>query len=1118
MTTYFATTLSRAAHFNKSNPHNIHSLNHLLTSRSHSDPNLPVLGIPVPSSSPNCKSKSPPWTVETYTWLNLLRASTSLAHTLHSESNLPIRIRKTTEMNVGLLCPSNVEFVVVWLSCMRLGLAPVLIAPQCSPEAIAGLLRQTNATHLLYHPCYAALAQSALAINDIVGVQIPAPTTWKTRMEKEVEPTEMALSPEEESKTTAFYFHTSGTTTGLPSPIKHLHAWSTVVQPYLPYSGSISTKGGEEETPVRAPAVFTTTPLYHGGTADLTRSMMSDAMLWLFPADILPITAHNISQCVSTIQSSHTRAQDARMRIGYFSAVPYVLQLLWDAGPEARSMLASMDLVSFGGAPLAADLGSAITRSGVNLISKYGSAECGFLLCSHRDDDAFLHPQNGEGEGWAYVRLDPAHEGRYLHMEKRHDDDDDDGRYELIVAPSYPQLGKVNRADGGYATADLYEPHPTVRDAWLHVGRADSVVALVSGKKFEPGVVEDAVRRAFGKEGKGMVSDVVVFGVGRVCPGVLIVPAEDSDGEGRVWEMVRRAMESEGVPKHARVGGEELVVVLNPAADIAKSSKGTLLRPQIWKRYEKDIEDAYARFEGRSGHAGDAETVTDADLLGWVRDVVMSGVGKENQVGDDTDLFAFGVDSITATRLRAQLLRGTGEGVTLGMNVVYDHPSIKKLTEHILKLRRGEEGVEGKEQVMLEMVEKYGGGFLALHQAGDEGEDADADVDGEVVVVTGATGALGAHVVSLLLSNASVRKVVCLVRASSTLNALERVRASLKARKINISDEDHKRLECLPAKLGEKDLGLCADGYEKLRKEATCIIHAAWAVNFVAALESFERDHIAGARNLIDLCLSSPKKQVSKFFFCSSGCTVLSGDVPSTIPECVVEHPSSAGSMGYAQSKWVTERVCAAAHSSSSLRNRIGILRLGQLSADTREGVWNEQEAIPLMFKSVDAVGALPALEEGCAWLPIDIAARAIVEIALGFGRRTCHDEESVPVWHITNAHTETRWRDVLGWFESWLAEHNRTLEIIDPASWVQRLADSNPDESVNPSRKLLGMWQAAYCNGDNAAKDQGSQEPPFEVTNAERDSEAMRAVGRVGEEVMKRTFESWAESGFLRV
>ena len=44
-----------------------------------------------------------------------------------------------------------------------------------------------------------------------------------------------------------------------------------------------------------------------------------------------------------------------------------------------------MDIVGAGGAALPAEVGDRLVRRGINLSSRLGSAECGFLLSSYHD-------------------------------------------------------------------------------------------------------------------------------------------------------------------------------------------------------------------------------------------------------------------------------------------------------------------------------------------------------------------------------------------------------------------------------------------------------------------------------------------------------------------------------------------------------------------------------------------------------------------------------------------------------------------------------------------------------------------------------------------------------------
>lgn len=118
----------------------------------------------------------------------------------------------------------------------------------------------------------------------------------------------------------------------------------------------------------------------------------------------------------------------------------------------------------------------------------------------------------------------------------------------------------------------------------------------------------------------------------------------------------------------------------------------------------------------------------------------------------------------------------------------------------------------------------------------------------------------------------------------------------------------------------------------------------------------------AGVRHLADLALCSVRG--ARLCFCSSTAAVLGTAQPDVrIPENFTDDPGAAAPLGYAQSKWVAEQIC------QRLPGQAVVVRIGQLCADTASGVWNETEAWPLMFASVNTVRCLPELDEvgtGC--------------------------------------------------------------------------------------------------------------------------------------------------------
>lgn len=92
-------------------------------------------------------------------------------------------------------------------------------------------------------------------------------------------------------------------------------------------------------------------------------------------------------------------------------------------------------------------------------------------------------------------------------------------------------------------------------------------------------------------------------------------------------------------------------------------------------------------------------------------------------------------------------------------------------------------------------------------------------------------------------------------------------------------------------------------------------------------MEAFEKFHIAGTRNLINLALAADYRP--KFIFMSSIAAASIPGVSDTIPEAPVKSIPASG-MGYGHSKFIGERICEAAAEKAALP--VTIVRVGQIS------------------------------------------------------------------------------------------------------------------------------------------------------------------------------------------
>lgn len=297
-----------------------------------------------------------------------------------------------------------------------------------------------------------------------------------------------------------------------------------------------------------------------------------------------------------------------------------------------------------------------------------------------------------------------------------------------------------------------------------------------------------------------------------------------------------------------------------------------------------------------------------------------------------------------------------------------------------------------------------------------------------------------------------MKKVYCFVRAKSSPQARIRVVQSLRDRAVyhNLPLAARNKLIAIPADFSKKDLGLSADNYESVASEITDLVHCAWSVNFNLALGSFEADCIAGAHNLISLCLKAKRPQPATFNFCSS-VSAVAAIKGAFVPEALPESLDAAQNMGYAQSKLCTEHICVGAAKSYGIKTRV--LRVGQVVADTVHGIWNATEAIPLMMQAGLTMGAIPKLDETPLWLPVDVVASAVSDISLS--------HVGPAVLNVVN-HQSFHWtRDLLP------ALHKAGLQFSEPSQreWIQLLRESNPDPVANPPIKLLEFLAGKYDN-----------------------------------------------------
>jgi len=576
---------------------------------------------------------------------------------VHYCSIIPQRVNSDDPVQVvGILGNSDLDYLVAFLAVSRLGHSALLLSTRITDEAYESLLSSTKATALLYQDIFASNANtiserlSSVKTGTIFAASSSPSTSATLRP--------ALLDSSRETNNICFIIHSSGST-GLPKPIYQTHRAALYT-----YSQNFGLVG------------HITLPLYHNhGICCLFRAIHSRRKIYIYNARLPLASKHLLA----------TLKQHPDIRILY--GVPYALKLLSET-EEGLQLLSRLEIVMFGGSACPKPIGDRLVNSGVNLVGHYGATEVGQLMTSFRD-----HKVDKE---WDWLRV-PPHLKPYLSMELR-----GPNLYELCVMDGWGSKVATNREDGSYATKDLFEPHPTIADAWKYYARLDDTIALENGEKANPLLVEGVIRQNHN------VAEAVVFGAGKPRLGAFIIPAETSDlqDEAIVDAVMPKIEEmNSSMPAYSQLS-RDMIKVLSRDADYRRTDKGTVIRAAFYRDFSEQIDAAYVDKQW-----GTLQLARE-DLLQFLQKEMQKRVTlREGAILDeDADLFSLGVDSLQAIQVRSFILKHLKvDGERLGRNFVFDFPTLRKMTDEIIRLQSGgpEQEIISVENRISAMIEKY---------------------------------------------------------------------------------------------------------------------------------------------------------------------------------------------------------------------------------------------------------------------------------------------------------------------------------------------------------------------------------------------------------------------------
>jgi nucleoside-diphosphate-sugar epimerase/SAM-dependent methyltransferase len=373
---------------------------------------------------------------------------------------------------------------------------------------------------------------------------------------------------------------------------------------------------------------------------------------------------------------------------------------------------------------------------------------------------------------------------------------------------------------------------------------------------------------------------------------------------------------------------------------------------------------------------------------------------------------------------------------------------------------------------------------------------------GAVVLVTGATGSLGSHIVQKLADNGTVAQVVCVNRRSS-IPVNKRQQEAFLTRGITLTPGARAKLRVLETDTSKPQLGLPPHEYAWLVQHVTHLVHNAWPMSGTRPVAGFE-PQLQAMRNLLDLAREAVTTRDTVqvgFQFVSSigvvGCSAEARVLERRLPlEAVLPG-------GYGEAKWVCERMLdETLHKYPSLFRPM-VVRPGQIAGSSKSGFWNPVEHFAFLVKSAQSLRAWPDLDGVLQWVPVDHCAAIAADLLLYQGW------PSHPVYHIDNPVGQP-WKQMSPVLAQ--ALDIPADSIIPFKSWIKRVRTSPlVPETENPAARggmvdfLSANFERMSCGG-----------LILDTEKAKEHSVTMANEGPVSPALARKFVDAWRGMGFL--
>lgn len=447
-------------------------------------------------------------------------------------------------------------------------------------------------------------------------------------------------------------------------------------------------------------------------------------------------------------------------------------------------------------------------------------------------------------------------------------------------------------------------------------------------------------------------------------------------------------------------------------------------------------------------------------------------------VGRHDSFFGLGGHSLIAAAVLAKVRSLLG--VTVPLRALFATADLAELAEVVESAAASDHTFAKRYQSGLPTVEQ----MWVDATPPDDVVPAGVTVSGppQRVLLTGATGFLGAHLLAELLARTDA-EVHCLVRAETPAVASARVRANLRRAHLDVPEDALARVLPVVGDMSKPMLGLTNHEFDALAESMDAVYHNGAVMNFVLTYQWMMPPHVGST---VDVLRLATRYRTKPLHLMSTLGVFLGASYDQQVVKETDRPEDPAGlDTGYHTTKWVADMMGVLA------RDRgvpVSIHRIAAIVGDVRTGTAKTESYLSRQIATCAHTGAVPRTEDVIDMLPVDRLAAAIAGISL-------RPEHAGKDFHYYRA-DGFRYAD-LG---DVLNAKGYPTEVLDYQAWRALMLDS-PDSAFGPLAFGLTTTRRAHpvfdCSATwAAAAECGVEFPPADAEMIGRHIDFLATAG----------------------